>query len=1383
MPAANLPLQQPYPGLRPFLQEDAPLFFGRAEEISRMLARLEENRFLAVVGGSGSGKSSLVRAGLLPVLGKGYLLGAGTDWRFVVMKPGGNPFGNLAAEFQRAIGGDGGAPDASDIAFTQAALQTSPRGFLEVVEEAALGAEKPLLLLVDQFEEIFRFRRRNAAGAAVDGGRAIHAERNDATAFVNLLLATAEASTAGELPIYVMITMRSDFIGDCEVFPGLPQAVSESQFLVPRMMRPQIQEAIEKPLLLFDCTAAPDLVNQMLNDAGTDPDQLPLMQHALMRTWYAARDRFTKAGEARLLTLADYSLVGRFSGALSQHLEEAWASLAGDQERRIAQQLFVCLSGRVGDGALVRRMAKIGEVAATANVEPDAVFKVVRIFQEDGRNFIIASPSGELSAPTVLDISHEALLRQWARLRSWLEEEAKSAESYIRVADADSRWKSGDAEPLQGRELDRALEWRQTRHPTAAWAERYRPGFDEAMRYLDKSRRLEEQKKRRARLTSLTLKACVAVVCVALVSLTAWALKARQKAALEQVLVEKALIEAEKQKALAIKDLVNGYLKPISSYGGTLSMPEIDTLWEIADADEDEIRREFLQHALSGEKFAQQLLGRIDYMAYALTGLSLQKREALLSIALSPLKDPGCTSQVAQAASELCVRFADASNLNDVAAVLVAAMEREQDPYKRGSLGGTLSHLGERLRPEDAAAATAAVVAAAAKETEPGRLAPITWTLGVMNEALRPEDAATAVTALVAAMARETDPAKLTYLGGPLHSLCQRLNADDAAAIATQITAGMAEETDAYKLASLGGALGRMGESLGGKDAAAAAGRIADAMEKETDASKLAALSPALDTLGERLRPEDATAMARKLLARIAKETSILSLYAPTTALNTLARWLPEADASAVSREIMALMAREMEPYKLHCLGAALGIFGQPLRAEEAAAAARLILGAMTKETDGPRLAALADALHRLSEPPPAGDAAAAVAQFRAAMVKDTDATRLPALGAALAGLGERLSQADASAVASQMAAAMLKTTDPSNLAGLGAVLSRLGKRLPAENAAPAATALVTAMGSTTDLFKLNSLAASLRALDERLSPPAAAATVTALLGALEQANDPNQLYSLGGALTSLGEQLPPEVAPAAAAQIVESMGNAIDPFKLVCLGGALSSVADRVRPEDAKFAISALLSDFDSSYDPNDPNWDRIKQFTKLLRPLQAHDLAEVLNYPVANGVARSVVLKALELKTHAQFHEKDDKFDLRLMPLKDDQAFPRDGKRLIIIARIKDQLQFRCYDGNARTMFWSEKELPSANQAELDHLKTSLQSLWTAKEIPEDKKQEIIRSAAALLCYPLHQFDQFDIPKILAQAQTSGLGTLDNPPHYPSPAAPARHGSEKGQ
>ena len=484
-------ITQPYPGLRPYQQNESELFFGRTEHINKMLGRLEDSQFLAVVGGSGSGKSSLVRAGLLPVLKQGYLSDVGANWKFIVMKPGGDPFGNLASEFHNALAEKHDNYDASDIAFTKAELLTSDQGFLDVVAGAGIKKGTPLLLLVDQFEEIFRFRHHQSYLKDKDGDNAIHKIRNEATAFVNLLLTTAEQAVKMELPIYVMITMRSDFIGACDFFPGLPQVISDCQFLVPRLTRKQLQIVIEKPIQLFGGHISPDLVNQILNDTGTDPDQLPLMQHALMRTWSAAQNNWGANKEGIVLNRSDYEQVGRFSKALSWHLDEAWKELKHNQQK-IAKQLFLCLCEQAGEGAFIRRMVKLGEVAAMAGVSADEVTDVVHVFQRNDRNFIVASPLGELNEKTVLDISHEALLRQWKHLTIWIKNEASSARMYNRLADTAVLYNEGKARLLADPELQIALNWKTTAVPNKVWANQYNDKFDLAISFLDESKKARD---------------------------------------------------------------------------------------------------------------------------------------------------------------------------------------------------------------------------------------------------------------------------------------------------------------------------------------------------------------------------------------------------------------------------------------------------------------------------------------------------------------------------------------------------------------------------------------------------------------------------------------------------------------------------------------------------------------------------------------------------------------------------------------------------------------------------------------------------------------------------------------------------------------------------
>src|SRR6185436_8843892 len=260
--------------------------------------RLSRQRLLAVVGTSGSGKSSLVRAGLLPDLRRGYLVGATSRWRMAVMRPGSAPLGALlrALASREALG-----PDPTGE--REKRLRATSHGLIEAVAGAKLPSGEALLLLVDQFEELFRFVNGRGDGAA------------EGSLFVSLLL---EAVAAFRAPIYVVLTMRSDFLGDCARFEGLPEALNCSQYLVPRLTREQRQQAIEQPLLLAGVDVEPGLVQVLLNDSGNAPDQLPVLQHALLRTYR----EWKRGGATGPIRLAHYRDAGRMASALNDHGEE-----------------------------------------------------------------------------------------------------------------------------------------------------------------------------------------------------------------------------------------------------------------------------------------------------------------------------------------------------------------------------------------------------------------------------------------------------------------------------------------------------------------------------------------------------------------------------------------------------------------------------------------------------------------------------------------------------------------------------------------------------------------------------------------------------------------------------------------------------------------------------------------------------------------------------------------------------------------------------------------------------------------------------------------------------------------------------------------------------
>jgi energy-coupling factor transporter ATP-binding protein EcfA2 len=238
----------PFVGLRPFDTHEGLLFFGRDDQTTELMQKLDRGRFLAVVGSSGCGKSSLIRAGLIPKLEGGFLIASRDRWRFATMKPGKGPMLNFADALLAACG-DRRTPGRA-AALSRAARRGGASAVVRYLSRHVDARDTNVLLLVDQFEEIFRFGFHRDEGEAADGAPdRWKARRDEAADFVSILL---ELAKQDELPVYVVTTMRSDFIGDCDAFYGLPQAMNAGQYLVPRLTRKQRMQAIVFPVRLYE---------------------------------------------------------------------------------------------------------------------------------------------------------------------------------------------------------------------------------------------------------------------------------------------------------------------------------------------------------------------------------------------------------------------------------------------------------------------------------------------------------------------------------------------------------------------------------------------------------------------------------------------------------------------------------------------------------------------------------------------------------------------------------------------------------------------------------------------------------------------------------------------------------------------------------------------------------------------------------------------------------------------------------------------------------------------------------------------------------------------------------------------------------------------------
>ncbi len=544
-------LINPFPGLRPFGVEESHLFFGREGQSDEALVKLAENRFVGILGASGSGKSSFMFCGLIPTLHGGFMTEAGSNWRVVVARPGGGPIDNLSEALLVKDQEYNSLSEEDKLirkTIIGTVLRSSSLGLIEVIKQLKEDKSQNVLVLIDQFEELFRFSKLESSTS----------DRDESSAFVNLLL---EAVHQYDEQIYVAITMRSDFIGECAKYPDLTQMINDSHYLIPQMTRDQKRMAVEGPVAVGGGKISPRLTQQLLNDVGDNPDQLPILQHALMRTWaYWVDDR----KEDEPIDLRHYNAVGTLREALSQHANEAYDSL-NKREKQIAEVMFKALTERGAENQGIRRPTKLGTIAAIAGVSEDEVERVVDRFREPGRSLLMPPYGVRLESDTVVDISHESLMRIWDRLKRWLDEESKASEMYVKLSEAAERFQEGKASLWQMPDLQLALNWREENRPTLVWGQRYNPAFERTMVFLETSEKayiaeqrnkevLQRRQVRRFRIAALILglAAMVSIFFVVFAQIqTGYAQDALQQAEIAQKEAQENAERATKQEEIA----------------------------------------------------------------------------------------------------------------------------------------------------------------------------------------------------------------------------------------------------------------------------------------------------------------------------------------------------------------------------------------------------------------------------------------------------------------------------------------------------------------------------------------------------------------------------------------------------------------------------------------------------------------------------------------------------------------------------------------------------------------------------------------------------------------------------------------------------------------
>lgn len=470
---------RPYPGLRPFEQHEWPIFFGRERMTDEIVDRLLGHRLLVVHGDSGCGKSSLVRAGVLPRLEQESARG-GVRWRTCTTLPRAAPLWNLAralATLDTPREGDDETLDARTIAFRRA-LNFGREAPTALAELLGCGPRNQVCILIDQFEELFEHARRHGP--------------EEAALLAAGLVGLLDAPPAG---LYAVLTMRSEFLGACSRYEGFAEAVNRAQYLLPRMEHDDLMRAIREPAVLYDGEVTRELAERLIVDGGGGQDQLPLIQHGLMllhdeQTHTRATPAPTPGSPAWRLGIEQYRAEHGLAGLLSAHADGVQARAErqcfGGEATRVVEDLFRALTDINAEGQAIRRPCALERLVAVTGATESALRCVVDAFRADGVSFLKPHGHEPLRADELIDISHEALIRCWRHVaeprEGWLAREFRNGLVWRALLVQADSFDRDPGNVLGATTTDERERWLRRRN--AAWAERYGGGWERVQRLI-----------------------------------------------------------------------------------------------------------------------------------------------------------------------------------------------------------------------------------------------------------------------------------------------------------------------------------------------------------------------------------------------------------------------------------------------------------------------------------------------------------------------------------------------------------------------------------------------------------------------------------------------------------------------------------------------------------------------------------------------------------------------------------------------------------------------------------------------------------------------------------------------------------------------------------
>ncbi|MCS6906050.1 MAG: hypothetical protein RML72_12865 [Bacteroidia bacterium] len=750
----RLPKQHfcPFTGLKPFSEEDSIFFAGRDQNVISIIENIMRYKFAMITGSSGDGKSSLVFAGVLPYLKSGLLNTKFTKWTVAAFRPERQPLKNLAKALATALRMEESEEIEHNLSYGYSALvdiykesslycDTKSASYLSLPEEQRQKERRRaanLVVLVDQFEEFFTNSENYREGVASPLAQIT----------VNVLIETIRIAQEEDLPIYVLFTMRSDYIGQCVAFRGFPELIGQSTFFVPRLKRNELQEVIEVPLQLNNDKINPRLVQRLLNDLGDGIDQLPVLQHCLYRIWVMAQNgkeeldlfHYACVGGlasnrlpedqqkkfelwlAQLPTLKQglfekpklRNVIGKHATELyltaHQYLEQKYQMVISAEDARfIIQVAFTCLT-KIDENRAVRNRATLQEIVDMINhPKYDYVWvgNLLNYFREPGNSFLQPHITEEqesrfLLPHTVLDITHESLIRNWELLIEWADKEHRSASIYKDFKVQINRWLQNDKSEkylLNSGLFAYFNDWYQSQKPTPAWIKRYmeseeiNPNIDlleQARDYLYQIEEYLRKSKAKIQRNKRLTYTAIGIIVTLMVFASYQAYKAYLEA--EKAKQQKEIAEIEKQRAIQAKIIAD------------INAKEAERQKLIAER--NQLIADSLKKIAIGEKITAQDRQRLAEKEARLRALDKEIAEQKKALAEKQKEEAEKTKIAALKQKEEALTTAEIAKKNEIKAteekevalknqsLYIASLVRDQVNHNKAELGLLLALWG-----------------------------------------------------------------------------------------------------------------------------------------------------------------------------------------------------------------------------------------------------------------------------------------------------------------------------------------------------------------------------------------------------------------------------------------------------------------------------------------------------------------------------------------------------------------------------------------------------------------------------------------------------------------------------------------------------------------